>query len=290
MKIRRTSKCGLCGETKEICKSHIIPKSIVSWYRETLPTGFFRIAQVPNLSKEDYIVIELLCQQCEDLFSVGEDYFKKNIFLPFQDEHKREFKYDARLEYFLTSISWRILIFLKIKKQLNHLTTNQKLRIYCVEKVWRKYLLHKRDDLGPYHAHIIVMGMFESAKGFDNPTPINQYLMGTIDINVMQTKSNCIVYSNLCGIIALGFIQKGPEWNQTNTRINNVGHHDGNYILDSSFAEYLHRRANLMKSEASKISEKQKEKIKERTLKNIGRVIGSRSMKARRADEDMNWE
>lgn len=72
--------CKYCQLQEAIKNSHIIPKFISEWLKDTSATGYIRNSNKPNKRVQDSIKKELLCKKCETDFSVFETNLKKNIF------------------------------------------------------------------------------------------------------------------------------------------------------------------------------------------------------------------
>lgn len=62
-------KCALCGEDKELQLSHIIPKFIGKYLKNT-SIGNIRSHENPNRIAQDIEKHYMLCHDCEELFSV----------------------------------------------------------------------------------------------------------------------------------------------------------------------------------------------------------------------------
>ena len=62
-------QCALCASTSELQASHIIPRFVFDWLRDTSATGHFRSSQIPDLRVQDGLKPRMLCKRCEQLFS-----------------------------------------------------------------------------------------------------------------------------------------------------------------------------------------------------------------------------
>ena len=101
-------ECALCHNNSALELSHIIPKFVVRYLKNT-SVGKLRSADNPNATIQDGEKHYLLCGECEDRFSECEKKFADNIFHPYFKQHQRSFTYDKWLHYFITSVSWRHL-------------------------------------------------------------------------------------------------------------------------------------------------------------------------------------
>ena len=68
MKQLTLSACALCQDKSELELSHIIPKFVLRYLKET-SAGFLRSAENPNTVVQDGEKHYMLCGKCEDLFS-----------------------------------------------------------------------------------------------------------------------------------------------------------------------------------------------------------------------------
>jgi hypothetical protein len=74
--------CRLCGATKALQESHILPGFVYRWMKETSATGYLRFGQQPNLRVQDGLKRHLLCRDCEQRFNRWETQFANQIFHP----------------------------------------------------------------------------------------------------------------------------------------------------------------------------------------------------------------
>ena len=61
--------CALCGQQKDLRKSHIVPRFVGKWLKSTSATGFLRGVKNPELRLQDLPTLPLLCGDCEQIFS-----------------------------------------------------------------------------------------------------------------------------------------------------------------------------------------------------------------------------
>ena len=78
------SKCKLCHRVCDIQNSHIIPKFVGKWLKESSATGYFMTLNVDGQVKrsQDIEKKPLLCKKCEGILNDFETYFANNIFYP----------------------------------------------------------------------------------------------------------------------------------------------------------------------------------------------------------------
>jgi hypothetical protein len=101
--------CALCKRNVPLVESHIIPKFVFRWKKETSATGFLRFSQTPNKRVQDGLKVPMLCIDCEGLFNGFETPFSKRLFYPYISDGGQRLPYDSWLLKFCVSVSWRIL-------------------------------------------------------------------------------------------------------------------------------------------------------------------------------------
>src|SRR5260370_38660106 len=99
--------CRLCGETKELQESHILPGLVYRWIKETSATGYLRFGQQPNLRVQDGLKLHLLCDDCEQRFNQWETQFANQIFHSMTQRKAGRASYGTWLLLFCASVSWR---------------------------------------------------------------------------------------------------------------------------------------------------------------------------------------
>jgi hypothetical protein len=125
------SPCRLCGATKELQESHILPGFVFRWKKETSATGYLRFGQRPNLRVQDGVKLHLLCQDCEQRFNNWEPEFANRIFHPMTQGKAARACYGAWLLLFCASVSWRVLVY---HIDGNHLTHMDEALLPSVER------------------------------------------------------------------------------------------------------------------------------------------------------------
>ncbi|MBO5372238.1 MAG: hypothetical protein J6A75_05900 [Lachnospiraceae bacterium] len=213
----KLQKCALCGLEKEIQLSHIIPKFIGKHLKKT-SIGSIRSAENPNIVIQDLEKHYLLCRDCEEEFSARENWFARNIFYLWKKEETIEFEYDSNLNYFIISLSWRSL-YLDIMNYVQEGNVEiEKFQIMIdAEKMMRKFLLGKDEDLGNIENHIFFFERVESVnddKFLLNP---NTTIHRSTVSYTHYTEDTVFTVSNLMGIIIVTMYEKGyrEEWKGT---------------------------------------------------------------------------
>lgn len=129
--------CALTGEYCELQESHIYPKFVYKYLKQTGGSRF-RIANNPTKALQDGLKIPLLGRHAEQEFSKREKWFAENIFNPFVNGQlmNKKIAYDEHLYYFCISLLWRVLYL--SKESIN----GDKERRKCNEALeeWRVFL------------------------------------------------------------------------------------------------------------------------------------------------------
>lgn len=223
-------KCALCNEDKELQLSHIIPKFIGKYLKQT-SIGNIRNQQNPNRVAQDIEKHYMLCHECEELFSASERYFANTLFYPYKKDGIDTFNYDEKLFFFLTSLSWRSLYLdiIDFVKEGN-LKIDVLNKMIESEKIMREFLLSKRQDIGSIEHHIFFFDRIVKVDTADSI--LKNGWPHTIIHRSLTTYSGYLdntIYtvSNLMGIVVVTLYSKDndEEWkgtqvfNETNTLV-----------------------------------------------------------------------
>ncbi len=248
--------CKLCGEKKTLEESHIIPKFVFRWLKQT-GGKYIRKADNPNKRVEDGVKEYLFCRECEQLFSKLEDKFARDLFYPYSNEQVCEFKYDSDLLRFSISVLYRILLI----DQINNSNLNQGFAkdLSLAQTEWSAFLL-KIGELKKYNKiHIF----FTTGKLTKNVLPaegfLNYYARG-IDGTIVKNSKTCIIYAKIARIIIIGEIVGFDNSEMKNTMIGlNGGKIQVKQMrLNSLLKEFLIDRVKQLNSHYNNVSEKQK--------------------------------
>jgi hypothetical protein len=151
--VTKSGVCKLCGQTAELCESHVIPKFVFAWMKET-GDRTFRGIEDPNRVLQDGGKLLALCETCEQRFSQREGWFSRSMFRPFvTDGVLPNRQYDTRLFYFLTSLAWRAIVLNDAIPPPDHPNHQA---IAAAEREWRKYLLTEEAPVTFNTFHLIL--------------------------------------------------------------------------------------------------------------------------------------
>jgi len=281
--------CKLCHKKSKLEQSHIIPKFVYKWLKETSATGYLRFGQNLNKRVQDGFKENLLCRNCEDLLNNWETDFANKLFYPLVNKEKGSFEYGSWFLNFVVSLSWRVLIYCKrIGLSHSHFTDIQKQESDLALEVWRKFLLGEIKHLGKYQQHVIPIDIVSNSFMPNLPTNINRYFLRIIDIDPIANEYQALVYIKIPYFIFIGGIQIDPkQWINTTIRTHKGLIGNCKYTVPQSFGDYIIDKAKKVSNIQKSMSEKQKSKIEKTILNNLNRVSGSETFRAVYADVEL---
>lgn len=276
------SLCRLCKKEASLQDSHIIPKFIGNWIKKTSATGYFRSIDNPNIRRQDFPTVKLLCKTCEDIFSNNESCFAKQIFHPYV---KREFfsytlPYNHQVAKFCASLSWRVLVytteFLKISKNEVSLEIEQyKLKL-------EKFLLGEVSNLDQYEQHLIPAESFIQKFLEYKSSNVHSYFTRAIDTDILYFRDGTIIYVKIPGFFILSNINYK---NINKLRRSRVSLKNGillkkEYVIPQEMYKYLYYKLQFIKENVTdKISSTQNQKMIETIKKDLDRLEKSHTIK-----------
>lgn len=270
----------LCGCSTNIKSSHIVPKFAIGWIKRTSPTGYLRRVVNPNVRVQDGAKLELLCKNCEILFSKLEKKFAEKIFIPYLEEYEQSFNCEDWLLPFAVSLAWRTIVVTKERWY----KANPKLVKYIREALncWRNYLLNGGEP-GGYEHHILFLDMIKGVEGFNVPEKFDYYILRGIDSTIAFSRSTVFAYTKLPGIIFWTGIhpQKLDGWGNTLILENGVVNLPQR-VDDGNFGKFLLDRARQVGDMMSSISKAQVDKLSVDALKDPKRLVTSKAF-------DIEW-
>ncbi|MCD8231985.1 MAG: hypothetical protein LUD14_09255 [Clostridiales bacterium] len=263
--------CALCRNQKELQLSHIIPKFVGKYLKET-SVGNIRSQEDPNRVVQDIEKHYLLCHDCEELFSASERYFANNLFYPYHKDKVDSFTYDEQLFYFITSLSWRSL-----NLDLTDFVREGDLKLDVLEtmihaeEIMRDYLLKSRGDIETIEHHIY---FFDRIKSVGENAP-EIYYNGSPHVTVHRSLTSYSGYadntvytiSNLMGIIIVTLYSMDVDEKWTGTQI----YREGGTLLakNQGMQSRLGGELQYWMEQKENSAEKMTERTQERILKKI---------------------
>ncbi len=277
--------CKLCNQYRDLKLSHIYPKFIIKWLKDT-GTGYLRGGQNLNVRVQDGLKTYLLCSECEDRFGKLEKYFAENIFYPVVNDGIADFKYDSRLFKFVISILWRFFHHSMLEEEKGQFSYE---KILLAEKEWRDYLLCEDNPPRDFNKLHLLVGVDvvenKSASKIDIPDGIIHYMARYIDAGVTGNCMDCcIAFIKLPRFFFLIPIFGFSDNEMINTEISiNEGIYRSNsaIIKDTTIGHLILDRAKQYQEAKKKISPNQRQKMidvgtkqrKEIEEKDLGRIL-----------------
>lgn len=280
--------CHLCDKHKTLVLSHIVPGFIFRWLKDTSGTGHIRFGETPNRRIQDGYKCYLLCSDCEGILSSWERTFAEEVFVPLHEEKGPAPKYGPWLAKFAVSVSWRVLLYFQLIGALKDFPKHHLIAVDRALRIWKKFLLGQCPHPMSYEQHMLPMGIVVDFKGLpDIPPNINRYILRTVDLDIGYDSTNIFVYSKMCKVMLVGFINiKEPkQWGGTKLHINKGILGSKKYSLPDYFGEYQFNRARRIGAIQEKLSLRQKEKIDLDYIADPERAIRSETFEA--MDQDV---
>jgi hypothetical protein len=255
--------CKLCQQQETIQNSHIVPRFVSQWIKETSPLGGLRDLEKPNLRQEDTQKSPLLCSDCERRISVSEGNFAKEIFIPLNDHGILEFTYGTWLLTFAVSLSWRVGQSLLNGLRMKNAQVAP--RVEQALQVWSDYLLGARTDTQQYSHHLFFDTQF-SSRIFAGQAYDYRYAHRTIDCAIAYGAEEVAIYTKLPSMIFYSPIYptaptgfKGTYIEQSGTLV--AQHQE---VADGFFWGYVQDSTEHSATSMASMSEKQKRQLEER--------------------------
>jgi len=231
--------CALCRQQKDLKRSHIIPRFVGKWLKDTSATGKLRGVVEPDERMQDLPTLNLLCEDCEQIFSKLESYFASHIFYPFFNEDIKVIEYDDNLLRFIISLSWRTL---KTSYQ-DQIKYSSWIKEYVdeAEEIWRKYLLQETLDPGPYEHHMFFLDFMESGPNI--PDKFQWYTLRGTDATLVSNEKIVFAYTHFPWIFFVSTIFPMHLSGWKGTRIKIFGKITRSFnIEDDFFGNFLINR------------------------------------------------
>lgn len=271
--IHRLKKCALCGSEDELELSHIVPKMVIRKLKKTA-VGNIRSAENPNATVQDSEKHYMLCGSCEDLFSEYETEFAKTVFHPYLDGVTDTFKYDEKLFYFITSVSWRSLYWDLLDFVENNVVGIDALEtLISAEKEMREYLLNIKNEISNIENHIFFFDDVKEIMGKINDVDLNDLRPNETIHRAISSYTVCyekektyVTITNMLGIVLLTFYNLGKDERWINTKIVNSSSviYAKNQQVASAVGNEFINMLNMAEESRKALSEKQSRKIVER--------------------------
>jgi hypothetical protein len=275
-------KCALCTKDADLKLSHIIPKFVFSWFKESAPSPI-RSTRLPNKRIQDGLKQYLLCSHCEELFSGWEKSFCEHLFLPLHSNAilAAPIKYGPWALKFAVSASWRVLVYYHKLDDLLHFSEKQRESAQIALDVWRRFLLGELPNPGQFEQHLLPIDVLRSYSGPKISPYLNRYLLRSVHADLICSNTLAMTYLKMGHLILFGFIQEDSKrWKGTKLHVNNGSIMPRDYRLPRSILAYWNEKANEGTKALASVSLRQKQKIKEAILENIDELANSELFRA----------
>jgi hypothetical protein len=273
--------CQLCCEEWELRESHIIPKFVFDWLKESSATGFLRFSEVPNKRAQDGIKVYMLCHDCECRFNRWETQFAARVFHPLNRGEALQFDYEKWLLKFAVSVSWRALTWIQ-PYDLPELSKSSHPLIAEALEAWKSFLFDKDPNPGPFEQHMILLDYPGSVQDIsDFPPNMNRFIVRGCGINLCHNHGHPLfIYTKMGRVTLLGFIgiRHPGRWIGTKIHVRH-GTVGGNIRVPIEFLSFMKEQA-ARSSFNGGISDKQKDIIGKSYDKNHDRAVSSEAFHA----------
>ena len=279
-------ECALCAESSDLLNSHIIPKFVIKWLRDSSATGRIRFAEAPNVRVQDGLKVRMLCKDCEKLFSSWEKKFVESCFTPLNDGRIRRFTYGPWMLKFATSVSWRVLSVFSASTELSDYPPDLLTAVDDALIEWRQFLTGRLPHPGRHEQHMFLVDLLEESTIEDTPPNISRYFTRTIDCDVPQNGDSVFTYTKLGKFVLCGFVtmQYPRRWKGTKLNANRGKFGIQDIELPSDIGEYMFDRAKLAGTAAASISDRQRQKMQESYENDLDRAAKSETFRAMQND------
>ena len=277
------SICRLCGQGAELRQSHIIPRFVYQWLKDTSATGHFRFSQQPNLRVQDGLKIPMLCASCETRFNDWETKFATHVFHPFTAGKTHTAFYGGWMYRFCTSVSWRVLAHYLDNKYVRHLSSRLLLRATETECLWRQFLLGAGPIPEGTEQHFLPLGSIQTITHSNCPHNINRYILRSIDMDVASNKRDSVfVYAKLGPLVVLGFAEmpNSHQWLGTKLDVDHGAIQPRGYTIPAGFDDFLFEKSRKVARTQEAMSDRQKDTIDRAYRRDIDRAARSESFRA----------
>lgn len=283
------SICALCKQPATLRNSHILPAFVFRWLRETSSTGHIRSTDNIDRRVQDGEKKPWLCADCEKLLSHDEREFATKLFHPWQ-AGTYSVEYQAWLQRFCVSISWRILMRCKGRNPDHKYTAQEERCTADAERIWRDYLLRRRSSIGKFVQHLLPLDIIESTTIPNLPDNINRYLARHVDMDIIGSSKTMMTFAKLGGFVIFGMIRQHRKWDGTRVFGERGRIAPREMAVDGGILNYLMDRARMVKTAQDRMSPAQVAKVEAALLSNIEKVVKSPHMRAVMADATLFGE
>jgi hypothetical protein len=260
--------CKLCGQTKPLRYSHVHPAFAVRWLKQTSITGYLKSLK-SKVRLQDARRVHLLCDECEQLLSRDEKLFAEQIFVPYHEQKKTHFNYDAWLRRFIVGLHWKVLV-TREEKYPDEIET-----IYNkAESDWRHFLLGQAASPGDAEFHLFLSDIVDDSTG-QLPEKFNWYLSRGFDATPFFNKSQeAGVYAMVVRTLTFSYLTPMSGEKEIGTQVFEQGTIGVGQTIQRGIGKFIVERAKSAMSRLPKtLSDKQKQKLMEEARTNPAKFV-----------------
>ncbi|QGX93401.1 hypothetical protein EI982_00740 (plasmid) [Haloplanus rallus] len=273
--------CRLCRNDRDLQQSHIIPRFVIKWLKQSGATPFLRGAEDPDTRIQDKKE-QLLCSECEQRLGDWEQRFASHIFYPVIRQQTTEFEYDTWLQQFAMSLAWRVLV--SSFTDFDAWSSEEQAALEAAEQDWRAILNGDQPlTTATRSHHIILMGETESVHG-DVPEDWEFYAARGIDATVVTVNDGIHIYTKFPQMYFLSCVDPPTVDGLDRTHIARSGTIQTPQMVHSPWSNIPFRRAEAITE--NKASPREREKIKEHIQEHPNRLTDSKTIETFRRKFD----
>lgn len=284
--------CKLCNKSAPLQESHIIPKFVFRWMKNSSGGVPLRFGENPNKRVQDGFKAKWLCLNCEQLFSKWETKFCNEFFHPYNENQSLRFEYQNWLLLFCVSLSWRVLNMYLDHESCDFNKTQMDLALKANEQ-WKNFLLGKAETPSIFEQHLLPVGIINSTM-LDMPSNMNRYLTRGVDTDFGHSEDGDtnFIYTKIGPVIIVGFISMPARhvWRGAKIKVNRGYINPRQYVLPHTFGKFLFSKAQRFQDIYSKISKNQQAKIDKNVIDNFEEISSTGFFDAMEQDYKMFGE
>jgi hypothetical protein len=187
--------CKLCRCDAVLQRSHVIPRFVMSWLRQTGARRFYR-ALNPKLPIQDSPKRYLLCAKCEQRFAPWERWFAETILRRGEPDWHLDLEYGPDLYRFAVSVLWRISEIGADKWKAEWPQHWE--QISARQEQWRTFLLGDSFATIPVHMFVVkhgTMAVPRQVSGF------NEYMLRFSDGTLAGGQRRCYAFAKFAHFV-----------------------------------------------------------------------------------------
>ncbi len=234
-------QCALCGNIRELQRSHIIPNFAGRYIRQSSDTKAFRTPDTPRRRQQDIYKLPLLCHECEQCFSQAEARFSAELFHPFLDHRQSHLAYESWLLQFAVSEAWRVGTVHRDEVRASF--SEHATALEAALQEWAAYLLGHQADPGPRLHYLLLFDAPPVAGNEMNPSALDWLLMRGVDGSPIVGDNDIFVYTKLPGMAFVSAVSPNSVAMLAGHEIAPPGHTTGTTSLPAPLRDFVLARA-----------------------------------------------